>query len=128
MADRLKKEGKTNIQKIKYLKNEHSFLDEIKNIFHSFWKAIIWWGKNSIKNNRQKLWLLHLQINFFLIFWWLIDCLMNNWLPIAVWIEEKVLLTFLSYFIPSCYLLVPSQQWKLQKNKWNLFKFNKKTS
>ena len=28
-----KKEGKTKIQKFKYLKNEKSFLDEIKNIF-----------------------------------------------------------------------------------------------
>ena len=27
----------------KYLKNEKSFLDEIKNIFHSFRRAIIWW-------------------------------------------------------------------------------------
>ena len=31
-----KKEGKTKIQKFKYLKNEKGFLDEIKNIFHSF--------------------------------------------------------------------------------------------
>ena len=36
-------EGKTKIQTFKYLKNEKSFLDEIKNIFHSFWRAIIWW-------------------------------------------------------------------------------------
>ena len=38
MADgeRQKKEGKTKIQKIEYLKIEKSFLDEIKNIFHSF--------------------------------------------------------------------------------------------
>ena len=43
MADREKKEGKTNIQKFEYLENEKSFLDEIKNIFPSFWKAIIWW-------------------------------------------------------------------------------------
>ena len=35
------KEGKTEIQKSEYLKNEKSFLDEIKNIFHSFWRAII---------------------------------------------------------------------------------------
>ena len=33
MADRWKKEGKTKIQKIEYLKNKKSFLDEIKNIF-----------------------------------------------------------------------------------------------
>ena len=30
------KEGKMEIQKFEYLKNEKSFLDEIKNIFHSF--------------------------------------------------------------------------------------------
>ena len=37
------KEGKMEIQKFKYLENEKSFLDEIKSIFHSFWRAIIWW-------------------------------------------------------------------------------------
>ena len=36
MADREKKEGKMNIQKFEYLENKKSFLDEIKNIFHSF--------------------------------------------------------------------------------------------
>ena len=36
-------EGKTKIQKFKYLKNEKIFLDEIKNIFDSFWRAIIGW-------------------------------------------------------------------------------------
>ena len=34
------KEGE-KIQKFEYLENENSFLDEIKNIFHSFWWAII---------------------------------------------------------------------------------------
>ena len=34
------KEERMEIQKIEYLKNEKSFLDEIKGIFHSFWKAI----------------------------------------------------------------------------------------
>ena len=33
MAGRGKKEGKMEIQKSEYLKNEKSFLDEIKNIF-----------------------------------------------------------------------------------------------
>ena len=38
------------IQKFGYFENENSFLDEIKSIFHSFWKAIIWWkNKNFIK-------------------------------------------------------------------------------
>ena len=36
MADREKKEGKTKIQKFKYLKNEKSFLDEIKNFLIVF--------------------------------------------------------------------------------------------
>ena len=36
------KRGKTKIQKLEHLENEKSFLDEIKNIFHSFWRAIIW--------------------------------------------------------------------------------------
>ena len=31
------------IQKFEYLENEKNFLDEIKNIFHSFWRSIIWW-------------------------------------------------------------------------------------
>ena len=35
--------GDTEIQKSEYLETEKSFLDEIKNIFDSFWKAIIWW-------------------------------------------------------------------------------------
>ena len=35
MPDR-EKMGKTKIQTFEYLKNEKSFLDEIKNIFHSF--------------------------------------------------------------------------------------------
>ena len=30
-------------QKLEYLESEKSFLDEIKNIFDSFWSAIIWW-------------------------------------------------------------------------------------
>ena len=42
-----------------YLKNNKSFLDEIKSIFHSFWRAIIWWqikiwwkiADTSFKNN-----------------------------------------------------------------------------
>ena len=30
-------------KKNEYLKNEESFLDKIKSIFYSFWRAIIWW-------------------------------------------------------------------------------------
>ena len=41
MADSKKKRGR-KIQKYEYLENEKSFLDEIKSIFHSFLKAIIW--------------------------------------------------------------------------------------
>ena len=42
MADG-EQEGKTEIQKFEYLESEKSFLDEIKNIFYSFWRAIIRW-------------------------------------------------------------------------------------
>ena len=35
------KEGE-KLQKFEYLENKKSFLDEIENIFHSFWRAIIW--------------------------------------------------------------------------------------
>ena len=49
------KEGK-KLQKFEYLENKKSFLDEIKNIFHSFWRAIIWCkNENLIKNSRHKL-------------------------------------------------------------------------
>ena len=43
MADREKKRGR-QIQKFEYLENEKSFLDEIKNIFHSF-KGLSFGGK-----------------------------------------------------------------------------------
>ena len=36
MADREKKEWKTNVQKFEYLENGKSFLGRIKNIFHIF--------------------------------------------------------------------------------------------
>ena len=42
MAD-WEKRGEEENAKIEYLENKNSFLDEIKNIFHSFWRAIIWW-------------------------------------------------------------------------------------
>ena len=49
-----KEEGK--IQKFEYLGNGKSFLDEIKSIFHSFWRAIILWkNKNLMKNSGHKL-------------------------------------------------------------------------
>ena len=49
-----KDEEKT--QTFEYLKNGKSFLDEIKNIFHSFWRAIICWkNKNLMKNSGHKI-------------------------------------------------------------------------
>ena len=41
----VEKKGRTEIQTFEYLKNEKSFLDEIKSIFRSFWRTIIWWKK-----------------------------------------------------------------------------------
>ena len=44
------------IPKFEYLEKEKSFLDEIKNVFHSFWRAIIWWKiKISAKWRTQAL-------------------------------------------------------------------------
>ena len=44
------------LQKFEYLEDEKSFLGEIKNIFHNFWRAIIWWkNKNLTKNSGLKL-------------------------------------------------------------------------
>ena len=43
-------------QKFGYLENEKSFLDEIKSIFHSFWRAFVWCkNKNLIRNSEHKL-------------------------------------------------------------------------
>ena len=42
MADREKK-GEDEYKEFEYLQNEKSFLKEIRNISHSFWRAIIWW-------------------------------------------------------------------------------------
>ena len=55
MAEGEKKDRKTEIQKLEYLENEKSSLDEIKNIFHSFWRAIIWLKIKIDKNNGHKL-------------------------------------------------------------------------
>ena len=41
---------------IQVFQNEKSFFDEIKDTFHSFGRAIIWWkNKNLIKNSGHKL-------------------------------------------------------------------------
>ena len=54
-SEKCGKEGK-KLQKFEYLENEKNFLDEIKNIFHSFWRPTIWWkNKNLIKNRGHKL-------------------------------------------------------------------------
>ena len=48
--------GREKLQKFEYVENKKSFLDEIKNIFHIFWRAIIWWkNKNLTKNSGHKL-------------------------------------------------------------------------
>ena len=45
-----KKEGKTEIQKLEYVKNEKGFLDEIKNIFIVFEELSFGENKNVLKN------------------------------------------------------------------------------
>ena len=51
MADMEKKEGKTEIQKLEYVKNEKGFLDEIKNIFIVFEELSFGENKNMLKNS-----------------------------------------------------------------------------
>ena len=47
--------AREKITKFQYLENEKSFLDEIRNIFHSFWRSILWWkNKNLIKSSGHK--------------------------------------------------------------------------
>ena len=41
--------GREKLQNFEYLENEKSFLEEMKNIFHSFWKDII------LKKKKKKL-------------------------------------------------------------------------
>ena len=53
MTNSEKKEGKTEIKKFEYLDNEKSFLDEIKNIFRTYLRAVIWLKKT--KNSRPEL-------------------------------------------------------------------------
>ena len=49
------KEGK-KLQKFEYLENKKSFFAEMKNTFHRFGRAMIWWkNKNLIKNSIHKL-------------------------------------------------------------------------
>ena len=48
--------GREKLQKFEYLEKEKGFLDEIKNIFHIFWRSIVWWkNKNLTKNSGHKL-------------------------------------------------------------------------
>ena len=42
------------LQKFEYLENEKSFLHEIKRIFRSFTRAIIWGKKKKTKTKKQK--------------------------------------------------------------------------
>ena len=78
----VKKEGRSETQKNKYLENEKSFLDEIKSISHSLWRAIIWRkNKNlmkiadtSFKNNTP---LLYFALTYFLYCNWYLSCTLN---------------------------------------------------
>ena len=79
------KEGK-KLQKSEYLGNKKSFLDEIKNIFHSFWRPIIWWkNKNLITSSRHKLWCFRkyshsISFDFWQFFWQFFQPLNYLWI------------------------------------------------
>ena len=48
--------GREKITKVWISQERKNFLDEIKNILHSFWRPIIWWkNKNLIRNSGHKL-------------------------------------------------------------------------
>ena len=50
------KKEEEKIQQFEYLEKGKSFSDELKNIFHSFSRAITWWkNKNLMKNSENKL-------------------------------------------------------------------------
>ena len=91
--------GREKIQKFEYLENERNFYDEIKNIFHSFWRSIIWRkNKNLIRNSGQKLLLklspnlgnkIPLQTTYFKL---------GIFVPFLIWnFAQKVLLTLITY-------------------------------
>ena len=46
-SGKCRKKGK-KLQKFEYLESEKSFLDEIKNIFHRFWRPIIRWKNEDL--------------------------------------------------------------------------------
>ena len=54
-------------QKFEYLENEKSFFDEIKKIFHSFLRAIMWWKNKNLTKIRppSQLFFLHFITNIF---------------------------------------------------------------
>ena len=80
-----RKRERTEIINIEYLENEMSFLNEIKSIFHSFWRAIIWWNnKNLMKIADTSVKFFSFYIKFFskpivAIFSWykIVSCLFN---------------------------------------------------
>ena len=49
------REKKRERRKFEYLKNEKSFLDEIKSIFHNYLRAKKWFGEKIEKLRRQAL-------------------------------------------------------------------------
>ena len=51
------------LQKCKYLRKCKSVLDKIKSIFHSFWKAIIWWKNKKIDYTSFKYWKYYWESN-----------------------------------------------------------------
>ena len=59
-------ETKGKKQKIECLKNEKSFVDEIKSTFQSLWRAIVWWKNKKILDtsfNNFNCYSAHLQNN-----------------------------------------------------------------
>ena len=83
MPYREKKKGRMEMQKYEYLENEKSFLNEIKTIFHFFWRAIIWWKNKKWWTQALRVF-LNLAYNFCL---WALVFILNLWVSINYFLD-----------------------------------------
>ena len=63
-SGKCEKEGK-KLQKFEYLQNGKSFFNEIKNIFYSFWRSVIWWKNKNWWNVADTKLLIEKLLTFF---------------------------------------------------------------
>ena len=131
------KEGRTETQKTECLENEKSFLDKIKSIFHSFWRAIIWWKKKKKCEYKQLILFLsyyyhsgfELSLRTSQIAKWslIIEFVkLQVFFPLKINSSKLYLLfyLFIAYSYQKKYCSYPKLQHKMQKmlrNSWKTF-------